>query len=63
MDVSQATWNEIAEKLRAAGYQQAFHEEGGRTVLDLRGIALQAPPSATRSHPPRNRPRLRRRAS
>ena len=39
MEVSRATFDEIAEKLRAAGYDHAFHD--GDATLDMHGIALR----------------------
>jgi hypothetical protein len=38
--VSQATYDEIAQKLRAAGYDQAFHTYDNRTIIDMHGIGL-----------------------
>ena len=43
--VSESTYNEIAEKLREAGYDQAFHQDATLTslngqVIDMHGIAL-----------------------
>lgn len=43
LDVSPATYREIREKLDAAGYQHAFHRDGGREVIDMHGIALSGP--------------------
>jgi hypothetical protein len=41
MDVSKALFDEVHQKLLAAGYQQAIHSEGdSRIVLDMHGIAL-----------------------
>ena len=45
LPVSQATYDEIGEKLRAAGYDQAFHEDTSLTslngqVIDMHGIWL-----------------------
>jgi hypothetical protein len=40
LDLSPEAYREIAEKLRAAGYDQAFHESDGRTVIDMHGIAV-----------------------
>ena len=44
LDVSPGTFDEIAEKLRAAGYDHAFD----RDVIDMHGIALRA--NATSPH-------------
>ena len=38
MEVSQATFDEIAARLRAADYRHAFHDDGA--TLDMHGIAL-----------------------
>ena len=40
MEVSMEVYAEIKDKLEAAGYQHALHEERGRIVLDMHGIAL-----------------------
>lgn len=37
LEVSATTYNEIAAKLHAAAYNDAFHEEG---IIDMHGIAL-----------------------
>ena len=37
-EVSASTYNEIAEKLRNAGYEHAFGEDG---EIDMHGIAIQ----------------------
>lgn len=39
LDISQVAYDEIAAKLRAAGYDQAFLEDG---QIDMHGIALCA---------------------
>lgn len=46
LDVSKAAYDEIRALLDAAGYTQAFHEDGGRSIIDLHGIALAVAPSA-----------------
>jgi hypothetical protein len=38
MDVSRAAFDEIAAKMRAAGYDHVFHED----VIDMHGIAVKA---------------------
>lgn len=43
LEVSRATFDEIADKLREAGYGHAF-DDGGRTI-DMHGIGLQAAPN------------------
>ena len=45
LPVSQSTYDEIGEKLRAAGYDEAFHQDDSLTslngqVIDMHGIAL-----------------------
>ena len=37
MEVSQDAWDEVAAKLKEAGYDHAFHEGG---ALDMHGVAL-----------------------
>lgn len=44
LKVSPATWQEIHDKLRAAGYEDQFHEVEGRIAIDMHGIALQEQP-------------------
>lgn len=38
--VSRAAFAEIAEKLRAAGYDHAFHDD----LIDMHGLAVRAEP-------------------
>ena len=40
LEVSPAAYAEIKTKLEAAGYAHAFHEEDGKVVIDMHGIAL-----------------------
>ena len=43
LDVSQRTYDEIVQKLRHAGYHQAFHKDDSSLngiVIDMHGIAL-----------------------
>ena len=49
LEVSKATYDEIAEKLKAAGYGHAFHQsaDGDRTAIDMHGLALASKPEAT----------------
>lgn len=55
--VTSGTFKEIESKLKAAGYEHAFHDDGtGAVVIDMHGIALR------RSTPPA-RPRDGRRTS
>lgn len=42
LDVSPAVYDEIREKLKAAGYDEAFHRDDDREVIDMHGIALRA---------------------
>jgi len=45
LDVSAAVYDEIAGKLKAAAYDQAFHEQAdGSVVIDMHGIALKREP-------------------
>jgi hypothetical protein len=41
LDVSPAVYDEIREKLKAAGYDEAFHRDDDREVIDMHGIALR----------------------
>ena len=52
MHVSRAVYDEVAGKLREAGYGHAFHEdrEDG-TVLDMNGIALAVEPEEPERNP------------
>jgi uncharacterized protein (DUF2141 family) len=42
LEVEQATYDEIFEKLSKAGYTHAFHDNNGdgKIVIDMHGIAL-----------------------
>ena len=54
LNVSPRTYTEIAERLKAAGYQSAFQEEGDDgVVIDMHGIALARAslPDATETEP------------
>jgi hypothetical protein len=52
LPVSPAAYAEVRAALEAAGYQHAFHREGGEEVIDMQGIALQAiAPTAAPSIP------------
>lgn len=46
LEVSQTTFDEIAGKLRLAGYEQAFRRDGDAQVIDMRGIAIVAEDTA-----------------
>jgi hypothetical protein len=48
LDISPAAFREIAEKLKAAGYGHAFHEEEGRNIVDMQGIAVAEEAHVTR---------------
>ena len=55
LEVSQSTYDEIGEKLRDAGYDQAFHEDDSSLngiVIDMHGIALAMADEPTPSTPP-----------
>lgn len=42
LTVTQAAWDEIETKLRAAGHEQAIHTDDDEgPLLDMHGIALQ----------------------
>lgn len=40
LEVSDVTYTEISDKLRAAGYTHAFHEDENQIVIDMHGIAV-----------------------
>ena len=42
LEVSVVAFEEIKQKLEAAGYWQAFHEGSGGFVIDMQGIAVRA---------------------
>lgn len=42
LEISKAAYNEIAEKLKEAGYSQSFHERDGEVVIDMHGIAVKS---------------------
>ena len=42
--VSPECYNEIMHKLQDAGYDHAFHPDGGRVLIDMHGIALSRNP-------------------
>lgn len=43
VEVSPGAYTEIGGKLRDAGYDHAFHADGGGEVIDMHGLALQTP--------------------
>lgn len=42
LDVSPATYDEIRAKLAEAGYDWSIHQDDGREVVDMHGIALRS---------------------
>ena len=40
LDLSPSAFEEIRSKLLAAGYGDQFHQERGRAVIDMHGIAV-----------------------
>lgn len=40
LDLSPAAFREIQEKLKAAGYEDQFHEVDGKIAIDMHGIAV-----------------------
>lgn len=40
LEVSDAAFEEIAAKLKEAGYEEAFFAEDGDEAIDMHGIAL-----------------------
>lgn len=45
LEVTEPTYNEIAQKLKAAGYDHAFMpEKGQRDTIDMHGIGLTCKP-------------------
>ncbi len=40
LDISPNAFREISGKLRDAGYDHAFHQDGDREVIDMHGIAV-----------------------
>lgn len=51
LDLSPAAFREISEKLKAADYGHCFHENDGRTVIDMHGIAVAMEDDGIRCHP------------
>lgn len=45
--LSKAAYDEIAGKLRAAGYDQAFGDDG---LIDMHGLAVSAEPAQEARH-------------
>lgn len=48
LEVSPGTYDEIAQKLKAAGYGHAFNDRG---EIDMHGLALVKPPAAKPGEP------------
>jgi hypothetical protein len=46
LEISTPAFEEIRLKLEAAGYQEQFHENDGRLVIDMHGIGIAGPSSA-----------------
>jgi hypothetical protein len=47
MQLSKAAYDEIAEKLRAAGYDHVFHDDTPHgAIMDMHGIAIGLEPVA-----------------
>jgi hypothetical protein len=44
LNVSPAAYQEIRALLASSGYQHAFHQDDGREVIDMHGIALAVAP-------------------
>lgn len=40
LELSPSAYQEIFDKLKEAGYDHAFHEDEGVTVIDMQGIAV-----------------------
>lgn len=40
LELSDAAFQEIKQKLEEAGYQDQFHEDEGRIAIDMHGIAV-----------------------
>ena len=47
LEVSGSVYEEVRKKLEEADYRHAFHQEGGRKLIDMHGIALARPRKAT----------------
>lgn len=45
LGVSRSTYLEIRDRLKVAGYDHAFQEEGGKPVIDMRGLAVMHDPA------------------
>lgn len=41
LQISPEAYNEIRRYLKAYGYEHAFHEQDGKEVIDMHGIAVQ----------------------
>jgi len=55
LELSPAAFGEIKEKLEAAGYQHAFDENDGRTIIDMHGIAVATPKTTNERTRPTNK--------
>ena len=41
LELSPAAFNEIKDKLEAAGYQEQFDVEDGKYIIDMHGLAVK----------------------
>jgi hypothetical protein len=57
LEVSSAAYDEIRQKLKAAGYEHAFHEDG---LIDMHGLALSTGAAESDELPPCGGSRCRR---
>lgn len=44
LDLSHSAFDEISRKLKDADYHHTFHEDSGRDVIDMQGIAIACEP-------------------
>ena len=50
LEVSATTYLEIKRKLEAAGYGDRFHEDQGKVLIDMQGIALEKSERKRKTH-------------
>lgn len=50
LEISPDAYQEIREALAQAGYHHAFHQEEGRDLIDMHGIAVAVPKSEIPPH-------------
>jgi len=48
LEISATAFAEIEERLRAAGYQDQFHDGDAGLVIDMHGLAVHAIPEVSR---------------